>query len=74
MAALARMERQQLKERQLLGIATAKADGKYKGRKATDDKVIATAKRLIEEGLTKEATAKQLKIGVSTLYRLIKNK
>lgn len=73
MAALAKMERSQLRERQAIGIATAKADGKYKGRNATDKGVIDLAKKLLaEEGMTKEKVAKQLNIGVSTLYRLLK--
>jgi len=72
LAGLAQMERQQLLERQRIGIERAKADGKYKGRKATNEKVIATARKLLAEGMTKEDVAKQLNIGVSTLYRLIK--
>jgi DNA invertase Pin-like site-specific DNA recombinase len=73
MAALAKMERSQLRERQAIGIATAKADGKYKGRNATDKGVVELAKKLLaEDGMTKEKVAKQLNIGVSTLYRLLK--
>ncbi|WP_226663282.1 recombinase family protein [Microbulbifer aggregans] len=71
MAGLAKMEREQLRERQLIGIERAKAEGKYKGRKPVDPATIRTAKLLIEQGQSKESVAKQLKIGVSTLYKYL---
>lgn len=37
------------------------------------NRVMATARKLLEEGMTKEDVAKQFNIGVSTLYRLLKN-
>ena len=72
MAGLAKMEREQLKERQLIGIERAKAEGKYKGRKGIDPKVIETAKALIAQGMLKGDVAKQLKVGLSTLYKHLK--
>jgi DNA invertase Pin-like site-specific DNA recombinase len=57
------------KERQLEGIAAAKARGVYKGRPATiraDD--IATLKA---EGLGASAIAKRLKIGRASVYRVL---
>jgi len=72
MAGLANMEKEQLKERQIIGIERAKTEGKYTGRKETDPKVIETAKRLISEGMSKADTAKQLKVGLSTLYKHLK--
>lgn len=71
MAGLAKMEREQLKERQAIGIARAKAEGKYTGRKALDPATIKTAKMLIEQGQDKKSVAKQLKIGLSTLYKYL---
>ena len=71
MAALARMEREQLKERQIIGIERAKSEGKYKGRTPIDPAAIRTAKLLIEQGQSKESVAKQLKIGLSTLYKYL---
>jgi len=70
MASIAEMERESMLERQRVGIERAKKEGKFKGRKATDDGVIKMAKKLVlENGLTKEAAAKQMNIGIATLYR-----
>ncbi|MFL0809351.1 MAG: recombinase family protein [Agarilytica sp.] len=71
MAALAKMERDVLLERQRIGIDRAKSEGAYKGRKAIDDSVISTAKELIARGMKKSAVAKQLRIGESTLYKYL---
>lgn len=71
MAALAKMERDVLQERQRIGIDRAKSEGVYKGRKALDESVIATAKDLISKGMKKSAVAKQLRIGESTLYKYL---
>ncbi len=69
LAGLAEMEREQMLERQAIGIQRAKAEGKYQGRKPTDEAVIAHAKELIAKGMTKAAVAKQLNMGQSTLYK-----
>lgn len=72
--AVATMQREQMLEKQAIGIATAKADGKFKGKQqtqATIDKCIA-ALDYVEKGLSKEAAAKAAGIGVATLYRFIK--
>jgi DNA invertase Pin-like site-specific DNA recombinase len=71
LAAAAKMERDLLLERQAIGIARAKAEGKFKGRNAIDPKVISTAKSLIATGMSKASVAKQLKIGESTLYKYL---
>ena len=71
LAGLAEMERQQMLERQRIGINRAKTEGKYKGRKALDPVVVKTAKGLIESGMTKKAVASQLNIGQSTLYKYL---
>jgi DNA invertase Pin-like site-specific DNA recombinase len=65
------MEREQMLERQAIGIARAKVEGRYKGRQAIDKVVIAQAKELISRGMTKAAVAKQLKIAESTLYKYL---
>ena len=56
-------------ERQLEGVAAAKAAGVYKGRKATldADKV----RQLHAEGMGGTAIAKQLGIGRTSVYRLL---
>jgi DNA invertase Pin-like site-specific DNA recombinase len=71
LAGLAEMEREQMLERQAIGVARAKAEGKYQGRKAIDGAVVAQAKELIAKGMSKRAVSKQLKIGESTLYKYL---
>jgi DNA invertase Pin-like site-specific DNA recombinase len=71
LAGLAEMEREQMLERQAIGIARAKVEGKYTGRKAIDPIILAQAKELIAKGMTKTKVAKHLKIGESTLYKYL---
>lgn len=70
--AVASFERQLLLERQAEGIAIAKGNGKYKGRKPTarakQEKVI----KLLSEGLSKPQVAQELNISLSSVYRNIK--
>jgi DNA invertase Pin-like site-specific DNA recombinase len=58
------------KERQLEGIAKAKADGVYSGRKPTIDADAVRA--LAAEGLGKTEIAERLKIARASVYRLLK--
>lgn len=70
---IAQFEREIMLERQREGIAKAKAEGKYKGRKPTDAGKAADLRRLIaEEGLTPTEAAKRVGMGRATAYRLIK--
>lgn len=57
------------KERQLEGVAKAKADGAYKGRKPSVDG--AMVRELRAEGLGATAIAKQLGIGRASVYRAV---
>jgi hypothetical protein len=57
------------RERQLEGIADAKARGVYKGRKASIDP--AKIKKLKAEGVWPSAIAKALKIGRASVYRAL---
>ncbi len=57
------------RERQMEGIAKAKAAGVYKGRKQTIDP--AKVKVLRDEGLTPTAIGKTLGIARSSVYRLL---
>lgn len=66
------MQVELMKEKQAIGIATAKAEGRYKGRKPTDRKRIQEAMAYLEKGLSKEKAAKAAGIGVATLYRALK--
>jgi DNA invertase Pin-like site-specific DNA recombinase len=57
------------RERQLEGIAKAKAAGVYKGRPASID--ADKVRRLKSEGMGPSAIAKQLKIGRASVYRVL---
>jgi DNA invertase Pin-like site-specific DNA recombinase len=57
------------RERQLEGIADAKARGVYKGRKATIDP--AKVKRMKADGMGPPAIAKALRIGRASVYRAL---
>lgn len=71
LAAIAQFERELMLERQKVGIAAAKAEGKYKGRaptaKAQTAKVLAHAAK----GLTKQEIATLCGIGVASVYRIL---
>ena len=56
-------------ERQLEGIAKAKAEGVYKGRKPSIE--VARVKALRASGMGPAAIAKQLKIARSSVYRVL---
>jgi DNA invertase Pin-like site-specific DNA recombinase len=72
LSGLAELEREQMLERQRIGINRAKAEGKYQGRKPINSEIIESAKTLIAAGTTKQKVADQLGIGVATLYRYLK--
>lgn len=57
------------RERQLEGIAKAKAAGVYKGRKPSID--TAAVKRLRDAGIGPSEIARQLKIGRASVYRVL---
>lgn len=57
------------KERQLEGIAKAKAEGVYKGRKATIDPT--RVREMKAQGLGPSAIAKALNIGRASVYRAL---
>lgn len=70
---IAQFERELMLERQAEGIAKAKAEGKYKGRAPT---AIAKTDQVIlmnTQGFTKAHIAKQLGIGVASVYRILGN-
>lgn len=66
-------EREMMLERQREGIAKAKSEGKYKGRKPT---ALAKTDEVLElkaKGLGATAIAKQLGIGRSSVYRIFES-
>jgi len=72
MAGIAQMELELTAERQAIGIAQAKREGKYKGRKPTDIKIVNRAKELKNQGLKMPEIAKLLDTPTSTLYRVLR--
>lgn len=69
LASIAEFETDLRRERQLEGIAKAKAEGVYTGRKPSID--IAQVRALREEGLGASAIAKRLGIGRASVYRVL---
>jgi DNA invertase Pin-like site-specific DNA recombinase len=55
----------------LVGIAKAKAEGKYKGRAPTARAKAADVLRLRKEGVGPTEIAKQLRIGRTSVYRAL---
>lgn len=73
MVGVAQMEREQMLERQRIGINRAKEEGKYKGRKPLDPALIEAAKKMLLAGASKSSVARHFKIGESTLYKYLAN-
>jgi DNA invertase Pin-like site-specific DNA recombinase len=65
---VAQFEREVILKRQGEEIAKAKGKGKYKGRKPTARAKAKEIHRLAADGVTREAIAGQLKIGVASVY------
>ena len=74
-AAINEFERTNLLERQKEGIAIAKRNGKYKGRKPfTSDKFDGLYSQYLRREITKSELAKQLGISRPTLDKLIRER
>lgn len=73
LAYVAQTERDKNRQRQAEGIAIAKAQGKYKGRKpiALDDDKMKIVKEMLESGATKQKVADAVGISKPTLYRMM---
>lgn len=72
LGSIAQFEREIMLERQREGIAKAKAEGKYRGRKPTGEDKAAELRRLVEvEGISPTEAAKRVGIGRATAYRLL---
>ena len=72
-AAMAQFEREMMLERQREGIAKAKAQGKYKGRKPTARAKAEDAVRLFNEGKKVAHIASPLGIGRGSVYRALES-
>ena len=71
-AAMAQFEREMMLERQREGIAKAKAEGRYRGRAPVPDAKVKRAFALKRQGLKPAEIAKELSLGRSTVYRVLK--
>lgn len=69
---VAQFERELLLERQLEGIAKAKAEGKYKGRKPFAIEKREAIHALLAEHVPKAQVARRLGVGRQTVYRVSK--
>jgi DNA invertase Pin-like site-specific DNA recombinase len=72
LGAVGQFEREIMLERQKEGVAKAKAEGKYKGRKPTAQAKRPEVEALLAQNMTKEAIAAKLGIGVASVYRMLK--
>lgn len=70
-AGFAQFEREMMLERQREGIAKAKAEGAYKGRKPTARAKGDDARRMAAEGKNPTQIAKALGIGRASVYRAL---
>jgi DNA invertase Pin-like site-specific DNA recombinase len=73
MGAIAEFERELMLERQVEGIAAAKAAGKYVGRQPTARNKSAQVLALADQGLTRAGIALQVGISVPSVYRILKD-
>ncbi|HMB77862.1 MAG TPA: recombinase family protein [Kiloniellaceae bacterium] len=71
LASVAQFEREMMLERQREGIAKAKAEGKYKGRKATVRAMAAEVHALKEQGKGPSTIARELGVGRTSIYRIL---
>jgi len=71
LGSVAEFERSMMLERQREGVAKAKAEGKYKGRKPTARAKASEVKSMLEAGESPTEVAKKLGIGRSSVYRVI---
>jgi DNA invertase Pin-like site-specific DNA recombinase len=70
-AAFAQFEREMMLERQREGIARAKANGKYKGRKPTARAKASEAVQMFREGKRVSDIAKALSVARASVYRAL---
>lgn len=73
LGAIGQFEREIMLERQREGIAKAKAEGKFKGRKPLDQGIVEEVLRLCETRITRKEVAERLEIGEATVYRVLKD-
>lgn len=72
MASIAQFERKMMLERQREGIAKAKAEGKYRGRKPTARAKAPEIKTLAGQGVALSEIARRLDIGKASVHRVLR--
>lgn len=70
MAGMATFERERIRERQAAGIAKAKSEGKYRGRKPTARAKAKEIEALWESGIGPAEIARQVGVSRSSVYRI----
>ena len=73
-ASIAQFERENMLERQRVGIAAAKERGAYTGRAPTAQAKSARVFALQDKGLTKQEIADACAIGIASVYRILRAK
>lgn len=73
MGAVAQFERDRLAERRAYGIARAKKEGKYRGRKPTARAKAPEVLQLKDRGFRPDEIAKQLEIGRASVFRILRD-
>lgn len=71
LGSIAQFERELMLERQREGIAKAKADGKYRGRAPTAKAQTDAVMKLYGQGIGPAGIARTLKVGRSSVYRIL---
>jgi DNA invertase Pin-like site-specific DNA recombinase len=71
-ASVATFEREQMLERQAVGISAAKAEGEYEGRAPTANAKSGKVLELASKGLTKQEIADATGMGIGSVYRILK--
>jgi len=72
-ASIAQFERENMLERQKVGIAAAKARNVYKGRSPTARAKASQIAELSKSGLSKKAIANACSVGVASVYRILRD-
>ena len=73
LASVGEFERDMMLERQRIGIAKAKQDGKYKGRVPTARRQAETIAKLRKDGQRPDEIATALKVSRASVFRVLKD-
>ena len=71
LGAIAQIERELIRERMLVGIAKAKAEGKYKGRAPTARMKAEKVRQLRATGVGPSEIARQVGISRTSVFRIL---